>query len=248
MAVDKKHLSMGLTLLISFIGVLILIFAPIYGEGMNGLEYSDELFNKLAKGSAYFIPKVTKDIEKFKGKPFDVTIDVKKATDKPGEGEKRAENVKKLYTTNGAQVEVNGTKVHITGDFGAILLAALEDSQQMYNNNGDYIKNKYGVTDDDKMKQMFRQWHNSLSAISKKFTLEKKVNESNIIKTVLTKAIEPAYNFYGIEAEKVSEKAGVLTGLLAFYVLYTVWYGFGMLYLFEGLGFSTKKAKVKKEV
>jgi len=78
MAVDKKHLSMGLTLLISFIGVLILIFAPIYGEGMNGLEYSDELFNKLAKGSAYFIPKVTKDIEKFKGKPFDVTIECKK--------------------------------------------------------------------------------------------------------------------------------------------------------------------------
>jgi len=64
----------------------------------------------------------------------------------------------------------------------------------------------------------------------------------------MTAAIEPAYNFYGIQAVKISEKAGVATGLLVFYVLYTIWYGFGVLYIFEGLGLSTKKAKVKKEV
>ncbi|GLI53898.1 hypothetical protein [Thermodesulfovibrio yellowstonii] len=248
MAADKKHLTWGLILLISFIGVLILIFAPIYGQGMNGLEYSDELFNKLAKGSAYQIPKLKKDAEKYKGKLLDVVVDVKRSGDKPGDAEKRAERMAKVFTINGAKAEVNGSKVHITGDFGAIMAAALEDSDQMYNNNGDYIKKKYEITDDEKMKQMFRQWHNALSLVNKKLILDKKAQDANFVKNVITKAIEPAYNFYGIQAVKITEKAGVATGLLLFYVLYTIWYGFGVLYLFEGLGLSTKKAKVKKEV
>ncbi len=248
MAADKKHLTLGIILLASFVGVLTLIFAPIYGQGMNGLEYSDDLFNKLAKGSAYQIPKLIKDAEKFKGKALDVVIDAKKPNDKPGDAEKRAERIAKVFTINGAKAEVDGSKVHITGDFGAIMLAVLEDSDQMYKNNGYFIKKKYEVTDDEKMKQMFRQWHNALSLVNKRLTLDKKAQDANFIKNVITKAIEPAYNFYGIPAVKITEKAGVATGLLVFYVIYTIWYGFGVLYLFEGLGLSTKKAKVKKEV
>ncbi|MDI6715228.1 MAG: hypothetical protein QMD43_09455 [Thermodesulfovibrio sp.] len=248
MAADKKHLTWGLILLVSFVGVLILIFAPIYGEGMNGLEYSDELFNKLAKGSAYQIPKLKKDVEKYKGKTLDVVIDAKKAGDKPGDAEKRAERIAKVITINGAKAEVDGSKVHITADFGALMAAALEDADQMYKNNGDYIKKKYDVTDDEKMKQMFRQWHNAFSLINKRLTLDKKAEDANFVKKIMTAAIEPAYNFYGIDAVKISEKAGLAAGLLGFYVLYTIWYGFGVLYLFEGLGLSTKKAKVKKEV
>lgn len=248
MATDKKRLSLGLILLISFIGVLVLIFLPIYPGGLNGLEYSDELFNKLAKGSAYQIPKLKKDAEKYKGKILDVVIDAKKPTDKPGDAEKRAERIAKVFTINGAKADVQGSKIHITGDFGAIMAAAIEDSDQMYHNNGDYIKKKYNVTDDEKMKQMFRQWHNAFSLIDKKLTLAKKVEDANFVKKVTKAAIEPAYNFYGISPVKISEKAGLATGLLVFYILYTIWYGFGVLYLFEGLGLSTKKAKVKKEV
>ncbi len=248
MAADKKHLTWGLILLTSFIGVLILIFAPIYGQGMNGLEYADDLFNKLAKGSAYQIPKLIKEAEKYKGKTLDVIIDVKKPNDKSGDAEKRAERIAKVFTINGAKTEVQGSKIHILGDFGAIMLAALEDSDQMYKNNGNFIKKKYEVTDDEKMKQMFRQWHNALSLVNKRLILDKKPEDANFVKNVITKAIEPAYNFYGIPPVKITEKAGVATGLLLFYVLYTIWYGFGALYLFEGLGLSTKKAKVKKEV
>ncbi len=248
MATDKKHLTWGVTLLISFIGVLILIFLPIYPGGLNGLEYSDDLFNKLAKGSAYQIPKLKKELEKYKGKVLDVVIDVKKADDKPGDAEARASRIAKVFTLNGATVEVEGSKVHIKGDYGQIMAAALEDADQMYHNNGDYIKKKYEVTDDEKMKQMFRQWHNALSLVNKKLTLDKKAEDANFVKNILTKAIEPAYNFYGIQAVKITEKAGLATGLLLFYVLYTIWYGFGVLYIFEGLGLSTKKAKVKKEV
>lgn len=245
---QKKHLTWGIILLLSFVGILILIFLPIYPQGMNGLEYADELFNKLAKGSAYYIPKVKKDVEKFKGVILDITIDVKKATDKPGDAEKRAERIIKVFTTNGIKAEAEGSKVKIKDDLGVILMAALEDSEQMYHNNGDYIKKKYDVADDEKMKQMFRQWHNAFTEINKKLTLEKKAKEANIVKKVMTSAIEPAYNFYGIQAVKIGDKAALASGLLLFYILYTIWYGFGVLYLFEGLGLSTKKAKVKKEV
>jgi hypothetical protein len=39
-----------------------------------------------------------------------------------------------------------------------------------------------------------------------------------------------------------------MTFLLVFYVAYTMWWGFAIFYIFEGIGLSMKKAKVKKEV
>ena len=49
----------------TFAGVLALIFSPVFGDGKNGLVYADDMFNKLSKGSSYFIPKVMKSNEKF---------------------------------------------------------------------------------------------------------------------------------------------------------------------------------------
>jgi hypothetical protein len=39
-----------------------------------------------------------------------------------------------------------------------------------------------------------------------------------------------------------------MTGLLVFYVIYTMWWGFAIFYMFDGIGLTMKKAKVKKEV
>lgn len=64
---------------------------------------------------------------------------------------------------------------------------------------------------------------------------------------VMKKAIEPGYNFYGINAAKVTDKMGIMTGLLVFYVIYTMWYGFAIFELFEGIGLTMKKSKVKQE-
>ena len=41
--------------------------------------------------------------------------------------------------------------------------------------------------------------------------------------------------------------AGMLSGLLVFYVFYTMWWGYAIFYMFEGFGLTMKKAKVKKE-
>jgi len=247
---SKKTLGVGIALALSFLVALFLIFSPIFGDGKNGLVFADDLFNKLSKGSSYFIPKVAKDNEKFMGKMFTVNIKVSKPEDKPGDAEKRAERAAKLFAVNpGAKAEVIGSQLKIEGDLGLVLKAALEDSDVMFKNEGDKIKAKYEsamATDD--VKQMFRQWNNVLPKINKEFAKEKKIEEANIVSAVTKKAVETAYNYYGVEAQKVSDKAVLMTGLLIFYVIYTMWWGFAIFYIFDGIGLTMSKSKVKKEV
>ena len=46
---------------------------------------------------------------------------------------------------------------------------------------------------------------------------------------------------------KVSEHVWLMSGMLLFYVLYTLWYGFSIFELFEGIGLAMTKSKVKQE-
>ena len=255
MAQAKKHMGIGIILAISFWVVLFLMFSPIFpktteGQSQNGLQWADELFNQLAKGSSYFIPKVQKNNEKFMGKMFSASFDVSKPEDKPGDAEKRAERASKLFTINpGATVEVQGAKLKIEGDLGLVMKAALDDADVMYKNEGDKIKAKYAeamATDDEK--QMFRQWNNVLPKIDKSLKKEGKIEEAKIVSDVTKKAIEAGYNFYKVDAKKVKDEVVLMTFLLVFYVVYTMWWGFAIFFIFEGLGLSMKKAKVKKEV
>jgi hypothetical protein len=39
-----------------------------------------------------------------------------------------------------------------------------------------------------------------------------------------------------VQAEKIGDKWGIVFFSLAFYVIYTMWYGFSILFLFEGWG------------
>ena len=59
MIANKKKFFGGVGLMIAFVIVLIIFFSPIYA-GKNGLEYLDNLYNSISKGSAYYIPKVKK--------------------------------------------------------------------------------------------------------------------------------------------------------------------------------------------
>jgi len=258
----KGHLGLGIVMLVSFFVVLFLIFSPVFpkapdGSAQNGLEYADRMFNRLAKGSSYFIPKVAKSNEKFMGRTFSVTVKMDKPEDKPGDAEYRAQVASILFTTNAlAGVEVRGPELKIEGDLGKVLASALEDADAMYKNEGEKIQAKYTAAmavmkEEEKkefVKKMFRQWNNVLVKIDKAFKKDGKIEESKMVSDVTKKAIEAAYNFYGIQAQQVSEKAGLMTGLLVFYVVYTMWYGFAIFYIFEGIGLSMKKAKVKKEV
>jgi hypothetical protein len=255
MAQAKKHMGVGIVMAISFWVVLFLMFSNIFpktkeGQPQNGLQWADEMFNQLAKGSSYFIPKVAKSNEKFMGRMFTATIKLDKPEDKPGDAEKRAERAAKLFTVNpGAKVEVSGAQLKIEGDLGMVLKAALDDADVMFKNEGDKIKAKYAAemaTDDEK--QMFRQWNNVLPKIDKVFKKEGKIEDAKMVSDVTKKAIEASYNFYKVDAVKVQEKAGLMIFLLVFYVFYTLWWGFAIFFIFEGIGLTMTKAKVKKEV
>jgi hypothetical protein len=53
---------------------------------------------------------------------------------------------------------------------------------------------------------------------------------------VETKAVEPAFNYYVIQAQKISDKIGIVFFSLVFYVIYTLWYGYAIMFMAEGWG------------
>jgi hypothetical protein len=232
---NSKTFGVGVMLAISFFAVLALIFSPVFGNGMNGLDYADDLFNKLSKGSSYFIPKLQKSVQGYAGKPFAAEITI----DKPA----TAALAEKLFTAAGATAKADGGKLSVSGDLGAVLAVVLRDSDEMYRNDGKVVSERYGV----KEKDVLRAWWTSFSAIDKYLKKNGKIEDAKIISDVNKKAVETAYNYYGIPAEKVADKALLMTGLLVFYVVYTMWWGFAIFYMFDGIGLTMTKAKVKKE-
>lgn len=63
---------------------------------------------------------------------------------------------------------------------------------------------------------------------------------------MISKGVEPSYNFFGITPMRVVDNIPLVAGFLIFYVIYTMWYGFAIFELFEGIGLTMKKS-AKKE-
>ncbi|HIJ68101.1 MAG TPA: hypothetical protein HPP57_01195 [Deltaproteobacteria bacterium] len=231
-----KTMNIGLLLGVTFFGILALIFSPIFGGGKNGLEYSDALFNKLAKGSSYFVPKLTGDLKGVEEQELAVSVKMEDAD--------QAARAAKIFARVAPDTVSQGVQLSIRGNLSKLLGAVLEDSNSMYFNKGDEVREKYGIDE----KEVMTTWWAALNRAVKELQKSRKTEQSNIILEVMKKGIEPAYNFYKIEPQSISEKAFTATGLLVFYVLYTLWWGFAIFYLFDGLGLSMKKARVKREV
>ena len=236
MAHNNKSIGVGVVLAISFFAVLALIFTPVFGSGMNGLDYADDLFNKLSKGSSYFVPKLNKIAQAYAGRAFQAEV----ALDKP----ETAALAATLFTSAGAQATADGAKLTVAGDLGAVLAVVLKDADDMYRNDGAAVSARYGGV---KEKTALKAWWTAFAAIDKSFKKSGKIEESKIVSDVMKKGVETAYNYYGIPAEKVADKAVLMTSLLVFYVLYTLWWGFAIFYIFDGIGLTMTKAKVKKE-
>jgi hypothetical protein len=215
--------------------VLGIIYSPVF-KGRNGLEAADELFNSIAKGSTYYIPSVMQKNEPFIGKDFNVTLAMENAD--------MAEKTALLFSTAGADVDQAGAELSIRGDLGKTLAAALQDADDMFNNRGSLLADKYGY---DPKEAMFNWWQ-ACKLVDKAFKKQKKFKEAKFVSEVQKKAIETGYNFYGITPEPVSKRAGILSFSLVFYVVYTLWWGFAIFYLFEGWGLRMEASKEKKEV
>ncbi|KGK90052.1 hypothetical protein DP73_08415 [Desulfosporosinus sp. HMP52] len=228
---NKKTFMIGVIMLVSFALCYVGMMSPNFGNGRNGLEFADDLFNSLSKGSAYFIKDAQKVADGQLGK--NVSLAIKASS--PEEAEKWS----KLYTMAGASVTVKDTSVSINGDYGKILGAVVADSDFMYHNDGKSLEKKYGYD----AREATYNWYSSLKKIDANLKSKSQFQEGFDLVKVQQKALEPAYNYYGVEIKQVSENKFSVIFLLTFYLIYTMWYGFGLYYLFDGLGIVVAKSK-----
>lgn len=224
MAANKKELAGGIGLMAVFLIVLVMFFMPLL-NGKNGLEYLDNLFNSISKGSAYYIPSIKENIGKSEsGKEITVKLSYDSA--------ELATESAALFSKAGATVTEDAEKLNITGDFGNILMNCLEDSDALFHNKGDVLQEKYGI---EGRKVLFNWW-TSLKAMKKSFDKQEQFDNGKTVYTVMTRAVECSYNYYKIVPESMSNKLGTVIFSLVFYVVYTMWYGYAILFMFEGWG------------
>lgn len=137
-----------------------------------------------------------------------------------------------------------GPKLKISGDLGKVLQKAVDDSEAMFNNQGEKLQAQYHYN----AKEALNNWWLSLNKLDAALTKQKKFKEAKVISEIQKRAVEPGYNFFGINAARVSDHMGELIFFLVFYLVYTVWFGYGIFEMFEGLGLGMGKPVTKEEV
>ena len=223
MIAHKKEFYGGVGMMAAFIVVLIIIFSPVF-KGQNGLEYLDDLYNTISKGSAYYIPKVKEESDNFIGSPVTVTLKMANET--------QARQTAPLFEQGGASVSTSGAELEVTGDLGKILENCLADAETMYRNNGQAVSGKYGYDE----KRVLFNWWKACKAMDKDLKKQGQFPEAKMVATVGKKAVETSYNFYKVEPQKIGARIGLVVFSLVFYVVYTMWYGFAIMFMFEGWG------------
>ncbi len=223
MIARKKELAFGAGLLVSFFVVLFIFFSPVF-NGQNGLDFLDSLYNSISKGSVYYIPKMKDEAKLLNGTPVDVSFRMASPA--------QAQQTVALFMKAGAMVNVSDATVKVSGDLGKILDSALVDADAMYFNDGKQVADRYGYNE----RQALYNWWQAFKGMERDLLNQKKFQEAKTIANISKKAVETSYNYYGIQAQKIMERLGLVIFSLVFYVVYTMWYGFGILFIFEGCG------------
>ncbi|AFM23885.1 hypothetical protein [Desulfomonile tiedjei] len=224
----------GLLLAVTFFIVLAVMFMPLF-DGKNALEAADNLFNSISKGSTDYIPDLVKKNQAFMGNQVDLNLKLKDAA--------MAQNAQKLLASADAKATQEATQVALSGDLGKILGSILNDSQAMFHNKDADLEKKYGIPG----KQALLVWWNVLKEMDKDLKRKNKFKEAAFVDTVIKRGVEVAYNFFQIAPQTAASRMGILVFSLIFYVVYTLWWGIAVMYLFDGFGLEMK-AGAKKEM
>jgi hypothetical protein len=227
MIANKKEFGAGLGLMIGFWIVFVILLSPVFG-GQNLLDYMDSMYNSISKKSAYYIPEAKEKAQTLKGNSIDLTVETGKNLN--------AVRLASLLGDADMMLESGSGQIRISGDLGVMLESALIDADAMFANDGEAVRSRHGY---DERQAMF-DWWTLLGAMEKSLIKQEKFNESKILYQIRTRSLEPAYNFYGITAQSIREKIGVVVISLAGYVVYTMWFGFAILFMFEGWGLQLK--------
>ncbi|MEF2230604.1 MAG: hypothetical protein V3571_06725 [Pseudodesulfovibrio sp.] len=223
MIANKKEFGGGLALLVAFFVVLFIMFQPVF-SGHNAMQYLDNLYNSISKGSVDYADQLKSVAGKLTDKDVTLTMTYADAN--------VAAQSATMLTLTGAAVTTAGATLTVSGSLGAMLAASLDDSKVLYNNDGDALKAKYGIEG----RRVLYNWWVTMNQIEKSLTKQKAFDAAKDVSTIQKKAVEAAYNYFGVEAMHISEKMGMVGFSLVFYVFYTLWYGFAILFLFEGWG------------
>jgi hypothetical protein len=224
MIINKKQFYIGLVMLILFSAAFAVMMSPVV-NGKTVVETADDLFNSLTKGSTYNIPKLKESAKKYEGTSFEVSVSAK--------SQQEANELAKVFGTAGAKTEIaSDNKVKISGDLGKAAGAAMVDADALFKNNESQIKEQYGINGPN----VIKHWWTGFNALNSQYKKDGNADLMNLVNSVNTKGLEVAYNFDGIEAVKVAERSGITIFMLGFYIIYTVFYGFAIMYLLEGLG------------
>ncbi len=227
MIANKKEFNGGLALHIAFWVIFALLLSPLYpgqGKKVNMLDYMDSMYNSISKKSAYYVPATQKKIEVFKGN--NISLNIK------ANANLSMERMTSLMQHAGMKVEAGDKEIRLSGDLGGMLSAILADADSMFANDGKTVSAKYGFGE----KQVMYDWYNILKSMEKSLAKQEKFAESKVLYQVRTKTVEPSYNYYGIEAQSIQDKAVLVILSLVGYVIYTMWFGFSILFMFEGWG------------
>ena len=219
----KKGFYCGVAVMSGFIVVLIIMFMPIFG-GQNALNYMDALFNSISKGSAFYVPSLREEVQPFMNDRVEATLAMPNAA--------RAEQSVLLFEKAGASVAVTDASLNVSGDLGQILSNALADAEAVYYNKGEQIQEKYGF----EARRVLYNWWSALNALEDALNRQERFKEAKVAANVRAKAVETAFNYYQIEPQKISDRWGIVIFALVFYVVYTLWYGFAIMFMFEGWG------------
>lgn len=224
MIARKTEFYGGLGMMAGFALILVFIFLPMF-NGKNGIDFLDNLFNSISKQSAYFIPALQKDVAgPLAGKAVSVTLELP--------DEKLARQSVPLFTAAGATAVATGQTLKVDGDMGKILANCIDDANALFYNRSNELKAKYQMDG----KTVLYDWWLSMKAMSKSLNAQQEFKLAKANNTVMTKAVECAYNYYKVVPLKMVNCWGVATFALVFYVFYTLWYGYAILFLFEGWG------------
>lgn len=233
--VNPGKFKIGIAGLAVFCVVLGLSLFPTIDQ-KPALQWADKLFNGLAKNSANHHSEARKIAAKLTGTSIDLGIRPRDFADGP--------TLVKLISQNGADAMIaSDGRVRIQGDLGRLAQSALADATFAFNNEERQIALKYQMP----ATEVLYCWWIVFDGLTRRYIQDNRGSEAGFAKLMTAKILEPAYNFRNIEPSRIADHTLPVLLLLGFYILYTIWYGFSIMFIFEGLGISAAKPGKKSE-
>ena len=102
----------------------------------------------------------------------------------------------------------------------------------MYFNDGKKVADRYGYNE----RLALYNWWQAFRGMERELLSQRSSISPKPSPTSARRRWKRATTITGSMPQKIMDKLGVVILSLLFYVVYTMWYGFGILFMFEGWG------------